>query len=144
MSVKVRRANKIYWQVYKLEELFFYALYKFRAFWVAALVFDGTAKRIKTAFNINIRRYSIELNTDYLIHFLNSHFAETRKNQRGIHFSDVNKIAEVVNNFDFVERGNTEDTFLFKKQFPDGLFELVVFIDHSKKRISGKSFRIKT
>lgn len=93
---------------------------------------------------INLRRYSIELNTDYLIHFLNSHFTETRKNHRGIRFSDVNKIAEVVNDFDSVERGKIKDTFLFKKHFPDGLFELVVFIDHSKKRISGKSFRIKT
>ena len=76
--------------------------------------------------------------------FLNSHFDEKRKDQRDITFQDIKKLNSVINTLSGVEFGNKPNTLVFTKKNPDGLFELVVTIDETKKRLTGKSFRIKT
>ena len=39
--------------------------------------------------------------------------------------------------------GNKPDTLLFETRFPNNLFQLVMDIDHQRKTLFGKSFRIK-
>lgn len=128
----------------ELGELFFYALYKCKSRWIVDELTEKTIRKIQNDLKINLKNYKIEIHSDYLIHFLNSHFSETRKNQRSIRFSDIEKIGNVVNHYTTVILGNKDNTLLFKKNNPDGIFEFVVFVDDKKKILSGRSFRIKT
>lgn len=143
MKRKIKRANEIWYRVTEPEELFFYALYKFNAYWAVGNVHKRAANKIKSLIGYNFDGYKIELNTNHLKHFLYSHFDEKRKNQRDITFQDITKIGDVINLFSSVDYGNRNDTLIFTKEIPDGTFELVVTIDESTKTLSGKSFRIK-
>lgn len=127
----------------ELGELFYYALYNCSAIWKASNVNDKTQKEIKLKFNINVNGFSIILHSNYLKHFLYRHFDEKDPKQRDITFKDIQKIADVINNHTAILKGNKPDTILFKQQRPDGLFELVCFIDSRNKTLSGRSFRIK-
>lgn len=143
-EMRVKYCNELWYRVTELAELFFYTLYGFKAYWIAGKVDSRTANLIKGELGISIKDFSIELKSDDLNHFLYSHFNETRNNQRGIHFKDINELPNVVNGFSNVDFGNKPDTLLFEKTFPTGLFQLVVEINYTKKKLVGKSFRIKT
>lgn len=144
-SRKVKYERNIYWRVTELGELFFYALYGFKAYWAIGIIQPMCATKIKQQIGINLSNYDIKLRTDELIHFLYSHFTETNKKQRGIHFNDIEKLYEVVNYFNEIKLGNRPDTLLFIKNYPNNdSFELVIEINNAKKTLLGKSFRIKT
>lgn len=142
----VRRINKgseLWYRVTELEELFFYTLYKFRAYWVIGKIQNRCANRIKNDLHVNVKDYELQLRSTELLHFLYSHFAETKAKQRSIHFEDIKKLYQVINEFSFVSLGNKPDTLLFETRFPNNLFQLVMDIDHQRKTLFGKSFRIK-
>ena len=143
MKRKVKRANELWYKVSETEELFFYALYGFNAYWAVGNVERSAANKIHRTLKIKLHDYKIELSSNHLKHFLYSHFDEKRKDQRDVCFEDIKKIGEVINLFSSVDFGNKQNTLIFRKRNPDGIFELVVTIDESKKILSGKSFRIK-
>ena len=143
-EMRVKYCNELWYRVTELAELFFYTLYGFKAYWVAGKVGGRTANLIKECLGISIKGFSIELKGDDLKHFLYSHFNETQNDQREIHFNDINKLPNVVNGFSNVDFGNKPNTLLFEKTFPTGIFQLVVEINYTKKKLVGKSFRIKT
>ncbi|MBQ9213021.1 MAG: hypothetical protein IJ150_03680 [Bacteroidales bacterium] len=143
MKRKIKRANEIWYRVTEPEELFFYALYKFNAYWAVGSVERSAANKVHRALNIKLHNYKIELSTDHLKHFLYSHFDEKRIDQRDVCFDDIKEIGNIINLFSSVDFGNKQDTLIFRRKKPDGIFELVVTIDEDKKILSGKSFRIK-
>lgn len=143
MKRKVRRANETWYRVTEPEELFFYALYGFNAYWAVGEINRTAANKIHHSLKIRLHDYKIELNTRHLKHFLYSHFDEKRKDQRDITFQDITRIGDVINLFSSVDFGNKQDSLVFTKKNPDGIFELVVTIDEAKETLSGKSFRIK-
>lgn len=144
MAKTVVRENRIWRRTTELEELFFYTLYMFRAYWVAGKVNDRTARRIKTLTGVSVAGFEVHLESGYLKHFLYSHFHEKSGRQRDITFDDVNQLLRMVNSFTYVELGNEPNTLLFVTNFPNGTFELAVGINDTKKYLFGKSLRIKT
>ena len=86
---RIHKGSELWYRVTELEELFFYTLYKFRAYWVIGKIQNRCANRIKNSL------------------------------------------------------GNKPDTLLFETRFPNNLFQLVMDIDHQRKTLFGKSFRIK-
>lgn len=140
---KIKKEKDILRQTDELEELFFYTLYGFKACWIAGQVSDYTAKRIFKNTRLSLKGYELKLFSNDLKHFLNSHFHELHARQRDITFDDISKLLRVVNSFTYVEFGNKPNTLLFITNFPNGIFELVVVINHKQKTLSGKSLRIK-
>jgi hypothetical protein len=140
---RIHKENTIWYRVTEVEDLFFYTLYKFKAYWVIGKIQNRSANRIKNTLNIDLKGYDLQLRSTELLHFLYSHFAETKANQRSIHFEDIKKLYHVINDFSFVSLGNKNNTILFETRFPNNLFQLVMDIDHQRKVLFGKSFRIK-
>lgn len=126
------------------EDLFFYALYHIEAYWEVGEISNYTANRIKQSYNINLKGYKIMLSSSELVHFLNSHFSEKWIGQKCINSNDIKDILSVINNHVRLYIGNKNNTLLFEKKNPNNLCQLVVVIDERKKRLLGKSFRIKT
>lgn len=129
-----------------LNELFFYAFYGWKAVWQVGVVNDKTVRKLKNDLNIDLSNYSIELRSDGLIHFLESHLTEKQKQQRDIRFDDIQRVSEIVNFYTSVKIENTigKNRLLFERKRPDGIFQLVMEIHNRKKTLSGVSFRIKT
>ena len=143
MIKRIKQANEYYYNVSDLEDVFFYTLYSFKAFWIAGVVSERMQKKIKNELGINVKGYKIEINGNALRHIFYRHFNEKRKNQRNISIKDLKKVLSIVNQSQEISFGNGLDRILFKKQFPDGLYHFVVTVDNKKKILSGKSFWIK-
>lgn len=126
-----------------LEDLFFYTLYRVDAIWIVGNVSNYSANRIKNNIGIDLKGYKLCLKSSELLHFLNSHFHEKWIGQRSIKFNDINAILDVINNHLTCNVGNKPETLLFQMRNRRELFELVVTVDDNKKRLYGKSFRIK-
>lgn len=126
----------------ELGELFLYALYNAKAVWNVTKVDAKAVRKLRNDINEDFSGYALRLHSDYMIHFLNSHFYEKRPDHRSITFADIEKIGEIVNGYKTVEFGNRPDTLKFRKYRVDGIFELVVKIDRKGKAFTGLSFRI--
>ena len=63
MKRKVRRANETWYRVTEPEELFFYALYGFNAYWAVGEINRTAANKIHHSLKIRLHDYKIELNT---------------------------------------------------------------------------------
>lgn len=131
-----------------LEDLLLHTIYKFDAEYICGRVSTKAALSVKRLLGFNLYNYLFILDSGHLRHFYEQHFDEERehkRNQRGIHFEDLKKLMQVINQHDAVELGNKANRIKFKKTFPElGLFQLIVEIDKKKETIFGKSFRVKT
>lgn len=138
------RDNKKYWRVTELKELFFYTLYAWLAYWDMGIINPYTSRRIKRQTNIDITNYKILLRSDELKHLLYRHYVESNAKQRGITIQDIEQLPKVINNFTMVTP-QENNRLLFETQFPNNeTFIFAVEINHDKKQLLGKSFRIKT
>ena len=140
----IKRENERWKKVDTLEDVFFYTLYNFKAYWIAGEVNDRVAKKIKRELAINVHRYKIEINGDSMKHFFYRHFSEKTHGQRDIRVEDIKKVLDVVNQTNDIKLGNGANRILFKTRFPNGLFHFVVEIDNKRKLMLGKAFWIKT
>lgn len=140
----IQRENERWKKVDSLEDVFFYSLYNFKAYWIAGEVNDRVAKMIKRELSINVHRYKIEINGDSMKHFFYRHFSETIAGQRNIRVDDIKKVLDVINRTNDIRLGNEENRILFKTRFPNGLFHFVVEVDNKRKIMLGKAFWIKT
>ena len=136
--------NLKYWRVTELKELFFYTLYMFHAYWDMGTISHYAAKRIANTTRQNVAGYKIVLRSNDLKHFLYRHYAEKNSKQRDIKIQDIEQLPKVINNLSFVEL-QEDNTLYIETQFPNNeLFVTAIKIDHDKKLLIGKSFRIKT
>ena len=126
------------------EDLFFYTLYKQTVTWGAGNVSECCGKRLLKVFKIDFTGYSIEVSSQYLLHFYYRHFEETRSNQRNISFNDIKRIPNIINHYTTVVQGNKPNSLLFRKKYPDGVVEFVVQYDKRTRTLSGNSLRVKT
>lgn len=141
---KVLMDKQIQWKVYCLEDLFFYSLYDFKAYWDVIVLSDKKAiRKILNGTGYDLSGYKLRITSNYLKHFYSRHFNEKDRTQRSFHFNDLKKLGEVVNNC-WTANNIGVDSILFEKRFPTGIFQLVVEINDAKKLLVGKSFRIKT
>ncbi len=133
-------------KVLELEELFFHALYGFRAYWSMGKIGRSAVGRIKQATGINVSGYEMILHSNDLVHFYNSHYGsqEYRHSSRGIRAEDIRQMPMIMTNFTRVRVGNTYDSLLFEKINASECFQLVVKVDEQLKTLVGKSFRINT
>lgn len=139
----IKRENEKWKKVEELEDVFFYTLYKFNAYWIAGEISERSSKRVLRELNINIRGYKIEINGTSMKHFFFEHFHEKNKGQRNISVNDLKKVLDVVNNSNDISFGNEMNRILFKTRFPNGLFHFVVEINEKRKTLLGKAFWIK-
>ena len=124
----------------------FATLYGFNAYWAVCKVERRAANRVKSLLGISIMDYDVVLKGNYLVHFYNSHFGsqERRAAHRPIHIDDIRQLPVVINSFTNISYGNRDNTLLFERNYPGCRFQLVVEVDHQRKRLSGISFRVLT
>lgn len=137
------RENEKWIKVDALEDVFFYTLYKFNAYWIAGEVSERIAKRIYRDLDVNVHGYKIEINGKGMKHFFSEHFNEKIRGQRKISVQDIKMVLEVVNNASEITFGNNMNRLLFITRFPNGLFHFVVEINEKRKTLLGKAFWIK-
>lgn len=141
---KVMMDNLIQWKVYCLEDLFFYSLYNFNAYFDVTVISDKKSiNKILNCTNYDLTGYKLRLTSNYLKHFYGRHFNEKDRSQRSFRFQDLKKLGDIVTNC-WTASNVDIDTILFEKRFPTGTFQLVVEVNDKKKVLIGKSFRIKT
>ena len=73
--IRKERGKKRY-RVSEIEDLFFYTLYNFRAYWVAGEIHNKVSRRIKQMCKINVDKYIVELHSEDLIHIFYRHFPD--------------------------------------------------------------------
>ena len=116
----------------------------FHAYWDMGTISHYAAKRIANTTRQNVAGYKIVLRSNDLKHFLYRHYAEKNSKQRDIKIQDIEQLPKVINNLSFVEL-QEDNTLYIETQFPNNkLFVTAIKIDHDKKLLIGKSFRIKT
>ena len=138
--IRKERGKKRY-RVSEIEDLFFYTLYNFRAYWVAGEIHNKVSRRIKQMCKINVYKYIVELHSEDLIHIFYRHFHDSDVRQKNISVNDVKKILDLINYCDSVEMSDL-DHLKFKKRFPNGSYTFIVTIDNENKRLLGKTFWI--
>ena len=139
--------NKTYKAV-ELEELFFYTLYNFSAYWEIGKLSQQAADKIAPIIGRNIAGYTIRLYNSELKHILARHFFETNKNQRNVCFEDMKKFDVVVNQYSTVSIGKKASTLVFSKMllnlsYLSEKMILVADIDHKRKILLVKTCWIK-
>lgn len=136
--------NKTYKAV-ELEELFFYTLYNFSAYWEIGKLSNRAAELIYRATGYNVKNYHIRLHNNELKHILARHFFENNRAQRNVCFEDMKDMGFVVNQSTEVKRGNKANTLLFAKQYPlkNETYIFVVSVDTPRKTLWGKTFWVR-
>ena len=136
----MRMGSKIYKSV-ELEELFFYTLYNFTAYWEIGRVSEQAGKLISRSTGYNVKNYHIRLHNNELKHILARHFFETSRNQRDVCFEDMKEMGFVVNQSTEVKKGNRANTLVFAKRYPgkNETYIFVVSIDITHKTLWGKN-----
>lgn len=132
----------------ELEELFFYTLYNFEAYWDIGRVSNDAAAFIWMRTGYKVRNYRICLHSSELKHILARHFFETNQKQRDVCFEDMKQFDVVVNQFSTVSIGNKVNTLVFSKELntPSNASEkmiLVADMDFYRKMLLVKTCWIK-
>ncbi len=136
--------KKVYRSI-ELEELFFYTLYNFNAYWEIGTVSSEVACRISNRTGYDTNQYSIRLYNTELKHILARHFFETNQAQRNVCFEDMKKFDVIINQPTTISNGNKENSIVFTKylSFVNEQVVLVAEIDRRKKIMLVKTCWIK-
>lgn len=140
--------RNIWREVYQLDELFFFALYGFKAVWVLGKLPIKAANRIKRLCGFDVKDFDVVIRSNYLVHFYNSHYRsqEDDLKKRPITIEDIRSIPFVICHFYDAEASTDgkNDSIIMYGKTPSGRVEIVLRIDYFTRTLSGVSFRSST
>jgi hypothetical protein len=131
-------------KILTLEDLFLYTIYRVEAYYSFGKISKASAKYVYEQLNMDIAGFELRIDTNHLRHFYDRHYDEIDGHHFSIRFSDFRKLLQIVNTPTQIKNGNVKNRIVFKKNYPNGKYDLVVEIDRRNKILSGKSFRINT